>query len=135
MVFLAGRALTAAQLNAELATLQTAIADSGWLPVLGGVGFQNSWANYVDTTYGSARYRKIGKVVHLDGLIVAGSFGVPAFALPVGYRPSLNLIFSCKTSGAQVAVEARVLTTGAVQIQSGTAAAYFSLADITFMVD
>lgn len=135
MVFFAGKVLTAAQLNAEIGALQTATADTGWV-TLSSLGYLNGWAQYVDATYGTAAIRKIGKVVSLRGLVTAGSFGVPICNLiPAAYRPSLNLIFASKTSGAQVAVETRVLLSGAIQIQSGTAAAYFSISDCTWMVD
>lgn len=132
MVFFAGKILSAAELNALDVRVQNLEADSGWVNP---GALANGWAAYVDSTYGTPRYRKIGKLVQVRGLVVAGTFGVTIFTLPVGYRPSLNLIFNCKTSGTQVTVEARILTAGTLQIQSGTAGQYFSLSDIMFFVD
>jgi len=54
--------------------------------------------------------------VHLKGTVSAGTFAVPAFTLPVGYRPGQNLAV-----GVAIERDALILTNGDVEIfQSGT---------------
>jgi hypothetical protein len=61
--------------------------------------FQNSWANYGGTTYGSARFYKDSQgLVHLSGLIKNGVSAAAAFTLPEGYRPGRTQL--CPTLSA-----------------------------------
>lgn len=55
--------------------------------------FQNGWANY-GGAYPPARFKKIGGVVYLDGL-VANPSGDSAtiFVLPLGYRPTYKTLY------------------------------------------
>ena len=78
---------------ATTAFVQAAIpADSGWRYV--GAGgqptFQNAWGNYGSGFVG-ARFRKIGSVVYIEGVISGGSNGNEVFTLPAGYIPSFTL--------------------------------------------
>lgn len=132
MVFFAGKILSAAELNALDVRVQNLEADSGWVNP---GALANGWAAYVDGTYGTTRYRKIGKLVQVRGLVTAGTFAATILTLPAGFRPSLNLIFNSRTSGTQGTVELRVFSNGTIQIMSGTAAAWFSLSEIMFFVD
>lgn len=150
MTFFAGRILTAAELNALEASVTALSADSGWVnPAPLGSG----WTEYVDPTYGATRYRKIGKLVQLRGLVVSSSIANPIFTLPAGFRPSLNLIFplsaaSWATGAASAGTahvhaqagaglgELRVSSNGQVLVLSAAAVnAYVSLATAMFLVD
>lgn len=53
----------------------------------------NSWVNY-GATYQPARYRKIGDIVYIEGMIKQGVIGATPFAtLPVGFRPVFDRQF------------------------------------------
>lgn len=68
--------------------------DTGWVEVLGGIGFQNSWVNF-GGGFTTAQYRKIGTEVFVRGLVKSGSIsGAAIFTLPAGYRPLASLMFA-----------------------------------------
>jgi microcystin-dependent protein len=73
-------------------------SDSGWTAVT----LLNGWVDY-DANYSpsSGLYiRKIGNIVHMRGLIKNGTISAPAFVLPAGWIPSINLIFSTASYSA-----------------------------------
>jgi hypothetical protein len=86
--------------------------------------FQNDWAEYADANYGTVRYRKVGGLVFIRGLIADGTLGAVAFTLPVGYRPAQHHIFASVSAGAFV--ELRVLNNGDV-LPLGGNTAWFSV--------
>lgn len=51
--------------------------------------FTNAWVNFGGSTQ-IARYRKVGDVVEIEGLIKTGTIGLSAFTLPAGFRPTLT---------------------------------------------
>jgi hypothetical protein len=67
------------------------LQDSGWIyPALA-----NGFYNNVGGTYGTTRYRKIGSVVYLEVAVTRSvGDGLPMFTLPVGYRPSQQLVIA-----------------------------------------
>lgn len=70
----------------------------GWIaPTL-----TSPWANY-GSPYQSVRYRRIGDVVSIQGLINSGTTSVSgtstAFTLPAGYRPAAVLVFAALAAG------------------------------------
>lgn len=108
--------------------------DSGWIAVLGGIGFANSWVNF-GGAFQVARYRKdaLG-YVHVQGTIKSGTLNVAMFTLPAGYRPAATLQFACVSNNAHGTVQ--VLSTGVVQMPtSGGSNASVSLDTITFFAD
>lgn len=82
----------------NLPTLLDNCEDSGWKNATLGSNF----ALY--TSGQNVQYRKIGKVVHVGGVVkpasdIAGSSTVyTIFTLPSGYRPSVNEYFVCQGS-------------------------------------
>lgn len=72
--------------------------------------FTNGWANFPTRNVG---YRKNSEgFVELRGALASGTLGSSAFTLPVGYRPSEQLVFPCATFGAIGRVD--VLANGTV---------------------
>lgn len=64
---------------------------SAWTPTpWTSVTFQNGWVNAGGSS-SNVQYRKIGDVVYLRGRMNPGSFGLPAFTLPSGFRPSTDI--------------------------------------------
>ena len=55
--------------------------------------FTNSWVNY-GSGFQTAGYRRIGDVVYLRGLVKLGTLGTSMFTLPVGYRPTGNILLA-----------------------------------------
>lgn len=114
-------------IEAVKADVDEGFADSGWLaPTL-----LNSWVNYGGAEQ-VAQYRKLGKRVHLRGLIKTGAIGSSAFALPVGYRPSSLIRLSVASNSAFGMVN--VGTDGVVLPLVGSSV-WVSLDGISFLVD
>ena len=98
--------------------------------------FVNGWVDY-GSAFGSPGYYKdsLGNV-HIRGLIKSGtsSTGTTMFTLPVGYRPSLNYIFTCPKVGGDY-YELRVLTSGAVAVGDRVASPTWSSIAVTFRAE
>lgn len=93
----------------------------------------NGAAVYPDTAFRRPSYsRTADGLVIMSGLIRITSSGSSAFILPVGYRPSKMLIFSCTIGGGDV-LEVRVDKTGAL-IPMG-AVDWVSLEGIRFIAE
>jgi hypothetical protein len=74
--------------------------DSGWIePTL------NSPYTHFGSPYGNAKYRKIGDIVNIQGLINinSASNGDVIFTLPSGYRPKLHIIMAANNGGLSIA--------------------------------
>ena len=63
---------------------QPKVYDSGWRNF---TEFLNGAAVW-DSNFSPPRYRRIGNMVHLNGLFTAGTPGTVQFVVPVGFRPS-----------------------------------------------
>lgn len=94
------------QMIYETDTLLTLVWNgTSWGPVAGPVPwvaaptFTNSWVNYGGTDQ-VAQYRKRNDVVELRGLVKNGTLALPAFTLPIGYRPPSSLWFAVVSNGA-----------------------------------
>lgn len=107
--FTAGQILLAAQMN-------TQAGDSGWTRVSGGVGFQNSWNEFLGL---QVSYRLIGQVVVLKGSIYAGT-AATAFTLPSGYRPTQLMTFAVIDSTSATPKRLQIDSTGTVTPQTAT---------------
>lgn len=87
---------TIADMRREIAELQRAAAGGpeAW-HYIGDVGepaFQTGWANF-GGGHRTARYRKVGDDVTVEGLVVRSSgTGASPFTLPAGYRPPLTVL-------------------------------------------
>lgn len=62
--------------------------------------FQNGWVNYGGSWAVASFWKDSHGVVHLEGLVTAGTLGAAVFALPVGYRPAKNHVFLTAASTA-----------------------------------
>lgn len=106
----AGGALTGSYPNPGLAPIEA------WHEVgtAGEPTFQNGWSNF--SGYSTLAFAKDSAgFVHLKGTITGGSFTVPVFTLPAGYRPEQNLAV-----GVAIQRDATILTNGDVNLfQSG----------------
>lgn len=69
----------------------------GWIAVLGGIGFSGAWGN-VGGGAQTARYRKRGTDVEIEGAVAGGADGGTVFTLPVGYRPAATQGFAVMTN-------------------------------------
>lgn len=112
--------------------IMTGLATNPYIEVLGGVGFQNSWANF-GAPYNTAGYFKDSSgVVHLKGL-VNGSGTTVIFTLPAGYRPPAQSLFAVIAQGASAA-RIDILANGNVLVQAGPAGTgWITLENIHFL--
>jgi hypothetical protein len=71
-------------------------SDTGWIVVGSGgsaPAFANGWGNF-GSIYGNTAFRLKNGVVYLRGLMSLGTASLPAFTLPVGFRPSTRNIWA-----------------------------------------
>lgn len=111
-----------------------------WIPVLGGVGFQNSWVN-TGAPWAPASYRLSadGKHVELVGAVSVGAGNTTIFQLPPALRPltQRGLPSPNTTNGYSnyiLVTSASAGTPGAV-FASTLATPTIVLDDITFPID
>jgi hypothetical protein len=104
--------------------------DSGWIAPV----YENGWIDY-DTLWGPVRYRKIGTVVFLRGLMKNGTVGQQAFTLPVGFRceTGRRLLFVCESIDVYCRVE--VWDNGLVVPSSNANNGWVSLVNVIFPAD
>lgn len=89
------------------------IADTGWIPVQGGVGFQNSWGNRGLSGDAPAAYRLDHGELSIRGMISGGSVGnFPAFTLPSGFAPPFTIYRPC--ASVNLYAEVQVTSAGLV---------------------
>lgn len=76
------------------------------IPTVDDSGWQTPTLLYGFTNYGSGyqgvHYRKINKVVHIEGLVKGGHAGREIFILPAGFRPSTKLVFAMVYDRAKI---------------------------------
>ena len=94
------------------------IEDTGWFTVpAAGSGlpdrFLNSWTN-LGSGFQVARYCRINGIVYIEGTIVPGTNGLPAFTLPAGFRPAASIMMSGQSN-------ATALTGGRFEIEASGA--------------
>lgn len=92
--------------------------DTGWHNV-GAAGepvFQSSWVNF-GGIYVPARFRKVGGIVTVEGMVKSGIVPNAIFTLPAGYRPSIRLYFGGVVQSAFARLD--VLATGEIAFQTG----------------
>lgn len=97
--------------------------DSGWVDVSSS-DMMNGWEPY-NTTGSRVRYRKVGKIVMLDGIARNGTdrdiFVLPTEFRPDGVFPNFAVpVVTTATSTTSRAVRLRVTTTGIVQVYQTT---------------
>lgn len=90
------------------------------------------WVNY-ENGWQTARFKKVGSIVHCQGLIRSGSLGAVAATLPEGFRPGAGkLIFTAQTDTGQGRVD---IDSGGQIIPQAGGTAYFSLSNMQFVAE
>ncbi len=90
----------------------------------------NSWVNYGGVYSPAGYFKDAAGIVHLRGLLKDGTIGdVPAFTLPVGYRPAYQQVFVAISNNAIGRCD--VLQNGEVWFRAGNLA-YFSIDGLIF---
>lgn len=105
--------------------------DTGWITP----SFENGWINYDAAAYQPARYRKVGNIVYISGLVKNGTPNQTIFTLPVGFRPLRNLHFATAAGAAFAILEIKGENgspAGAVHHNTG-ATSWYSI-ECSFMV-
>jgi hypothetical protein len=95
----------------------------------------NSWVD-LGGEYQGARYRKVGGIVELQGLIKDGTTtnGTTLFTLPQGYRPTKRLIFISVQYQADP-YDVLIYPDGSVIINYVTTSVWLSLSGIFFKAE
>lgn len=68
-----------------------------WVNIAPGA-FGGTWVNF-GAPWQVARYRKIGDMTYIEGVIKSGTINTAAFTLPVGFRPPADLAFPQDAAG------------------------------------
>lgn len=106
------------------------IANTNWQTITPASG----WSNFTSAPYGQPRYRLKNGFVTCQGMMFRPSgTNTAMFTLPVGFRPSQQLIVAA--CGADAFAELIVATTGVVTFGAGNASSWVSLNNIMFSVD
>jgi hypothetical protein len=71
-------------------------------------------------------------MVHLSGLVRAGTVGSTIFTLPAGYRPGKTIIRATQSANAQARLD--IWASGAVQATQGSST-WFSLDGVSFTAE
>ena len=107
-----------------MCTCMCAICTGGMFPgtflKISDIGFENSWEDY-SGAYGPSMVTKLGCAITITGMVKNGVAISIIFTLPLGYRPSYKLIFTCMTNGGVIA-RVNVYANGAVQLHIGDSA-------------
>ncbi|MFS0870659.1 hypothetical protein [Paenibacillus xylanilyticus] len=93
------------------------------------------WVNYSNNPNEAARYKKIGDVVYLTGIIKSGNYSSAAFYLPKGYRPAgaVAIPVITNTSSGEVMGKVTITSDGMVRISGGNL--YVYLDGVTFLAE
>lgn len=92
----------------------------------------NGWASPQGAGQPVGQYRMIGDITYLRGTIGAGTINVPAFTMPVGFRPPSQVVTAVVTTSATFG-SLVVNADGSVVLQAGNNA-YVSLAPTHYSV-
>ncbi len=109
-----------------------------WHPIGSGIGFQNSWVDSGVSGYALARYKKVGNIVYLGGVIKDGASASIAFQLPSGYRPTYvqEAITAVEgITGANAAGNFTVDNNGQVTLTYPSTRSYIVLDNMFFHLD
>jgi hypothetical protein len=74
----------------------------------------NGWANFGGETARAGYLRDALGFMHLRGRITGGASGKPAFTLPAGFRPGVNMIVGLLQSGAAAGAFLEIFASGGV---------------------
>lgn len=84
------------------------------------ISLESNWVNYDSSIMGANYYKSIENRVYLGGLIKNGLTANPTllFTLPPGFRPSLNVVTTAKTTnGTNIALaQINIMTDGSVYL-------------------
>lgn len=108
-------------------TTSTVIAQERWhyVGTAGEPAFKNSWGNYdaSESTWQKAKFFKDSNgVVHISGLVSAGTISQAVFTLPASYWPDAGMHFATISNDAFAKLQ--VLITGDVYAATGSNAWY-----------
>lgn len=101
--------------------LETATADSGWVAMT----LNSPWVDY-GAGFRTARRRKLGSLVIIEGLVKSGTTGSTISTLPVGWRPPEGLVLGTITD-PNVFARLDVTAAGAIVCYFTGTSAYVSI--------
>lgn len=84
----------------------------------------NSWVAF-GAGWATPRYRRVGDMAYVEGMIKDGTSSVACLTLPVGFRPPNIQVFSTMTSTGAVRLD--VGTNGQVVVYAGGAGVWASI--------
>src|SRR5580765_296207 len=103
----------------EVNRLTTVTTPTAWTNV---TAFLNGWVAYAGLR--APRYRKIGDIVYVEGLVRNGTVGAAAFIMPTGFRSNDSYTIACVSNSLFGYIS--VNPDGSIVPQVG-ASAWFSL--------
>lgn len=96
----------------------TPVGDTAWKNVVGGVGFQNSWADAGGSNAPTGFRKDATGRVEFRVSIKSGATASVAFTFPAGYRPAATQTFTGQAElvATDVPVELSVAASGAATV-------------------
>lgn len=102
-------------------TWTAATLSGAWVAYVGGGGY-----------YNGLRYRKVGDMIHVQGMVKSGAVGSSIATLPSGFRPQYSVMQVTEANAAgTLAVVLFDAATGAITYRSGPAAPSYLNINIT----
>lgn len=102
-----------------LAALDTRYGATPWVAPTLVNGWVNFGSDYLGAAYQTARYRKVGDVVYIEGMIKSGTIDQPVFILPAGFRPAARQVFTCLCRGAEMSPSVGIGVGGVLYVTPG----------------
>lgn len=106
------------------------VIQSEWKPAWTDLSLTAAWVAYAGGGgyYGGLRYRKVGDMINLQGMVKSGAAGSQIAVLPVGWRPQYSVITACEANAAGTLAMVLIDNVGIITYRSGAGApAYLNL--------
>ena len=123
------------EIDTEITAINTEIADSDWISLGYGSGFEASAFGYAPA------YRKIGNMVYLRGVSTKSTGNIanadtPIGTLPANYRPTTVCYFTCRSNaGYTITIQINPDGTSSIGIGGYSSGTYISVDGIVFSID
>lgn len=105
------------------------VEDDHLVGASGEIAFGGTWVNFGGSNEPARYWKDYTGLVHLGGIVKAGTIGTTIFTLPAGYRPQYAMIFPVSSNNLFGVLT--VNPDGTVVATAGSAT-YFSLSGVTF---
>lgn len=103
------------------------VMQSEWKPSWTNATLQNAWVAYAGGGgyFNGLRYRRVGDLVHIQGMIKSGAVGTAMTTTPVGFRPDATILMPVTANAVGTLGSVSWDNAGVLNYASGPAAPGF----------